>query len=124
MYAATSRGVWKHSASTNAGSWTRVLYPVPGSTSPYDNICNDVAVSPNLGGQRVIANCAWRGGAAYNGFYVSNDGGNSFAKVNPTGALNPQDIGNTEFAYSSDGTHLYAVVESITRSGPIQSMAA
>ena len=29
VYAATSRGVWKHSASTNAGAWQRVLYPVP-----------------------------------------------------------------------------------------------
>src|ERR1044072_7643919 len=44
-----------------------------------------------------------------------SDGGNTFAKANPTGALNPQDIGNTEFAYSADGSHLYAVVESITK---------
>ncbi|MFN2474849.1 MAG: WD40/YVTN/BNR-like repeat-containing protein [Chthoniobacterales bacterium] len=115
VYAATSRGVWKHVANTNAGAWTRVLYPVAGSQSPYDNICNDVAITPNTGGKRVIANCAWRGGAAYNGFYLSTDGGNSFAKINPTGALNAQDIGNTEFAYSADGSHLYAVVESINR---------
>jgi sugar lactone lactonase YvrE len=115
VYAATSRGVWKHSAATNSGAWTRVLLPVPGSTSPYDNICNDVAIAPLSNGTRVIANCAWRGGAAYNGFYFSYDGGSTWAKANPTGALNPQDIGNTEFAYSADGTHLYAVVESITK---------
>jgi len=115
VYAATSRGVWRHSATTSAGAWTRVLLPVPGSTSPYDNICNDVAIAPLSNGQRVIANCAWRGGAAYNGFYFSYDGGNTWAKSNPGGALNPQDIGNTEFAYSADGTHLYAVVESITK---------
>ncbi|HEY6140702.1 MAG TPA: glycosyl hydrolase [Thermoanaerobaculia bacterium] len=115
VYAATSRGVWKHSAATGSGAWTRVLLPVPGSTSPYDNICNDVAIAPLSNGTRVIANCAWRGGAAYNGFYFSYDGGNTWAKANPTGALNPQDIGNTEFAYSADGTHLYAVVESITK---------
>ena len=115
IYAATSRGVWKHSSSTNSGSWTRVLYPVPGSTSPYDNICNDVAVAPLSNGQRVIANCAWRGGASYNGFYFSNDGGNTFALANLLGGIDGGDIGNTEFAYSADGTHLYAVVESVNR---------
>ena len=115
VYAATSRGVWRHAATTNSGAWTRVLLPVPGSTSPYDNICNDVAIAPLSNGMRVVANCAWRGGAAYNGFYFSYDGGNTWAKANPGGALNPQDIGNTEFAYSADGTHLYAVVESITK---------
>jgi hypothetical protein len=115
IYAATSRGVWRHSATTTSGAWTRVLQPVPGSTNPYDNICNDVAIAPLSNGQRIIANCAWRGGASYNGFYFSYDGGNTWAKANPTGALNPQDIGNTEFAYSADGTHLYAVVESITK---------
>lgn len=115
IYAATSRGVWKHSSATNSGSWTRVLYPVPGSTSPYDNICNDVAIAPLSNGQRVVANCAWRGGASYNGFYFSNDGGNTFAKANLLGGIDGGDIGNTEFAYSADGSHLYAVVESVTR---------
>jgi hypothetical protein len=115
IYAATSRGVWRHSSTTSSGAWTRVLLPVPGSTSAYDNICNDVAIAPTSNGQRIIANCAWRGGAAYNGFYFSYDGGNKFARANPTGGLNPQDIGNTEFAYSADGSHLYAVVESITK---------
>src|SRR5207253_2449026 len=28
VYAATSRGVWKHAANTKSGSWMRVLYPV------------------------------------------------------------------------------------------------
>jgi hypothetical protein len=124
VYAATSRGVWKHSATTKAGSWTRVLYPVadpvvggvprPDLQSPYNNICNDVAIQPNTSGSIVIANCAWRGGASYNGFYLSTDGGAAFTKVNPLGALNPQDIGRSQFAYSSDG-RLYATVESIVR---------
>ena len=113
IYAATSRGVWKHAASTNAGAWTRVLAPVPGSTDPYDNICNDVAIAPRSNGMRVVANCAWRGGAAYNGFYVSNDGGNTFAKSNLNGGIDGGDVGNAEFAYSADGSHLYAVVESV-----------
>ena len=125
VYAATSRGVWKHAATTNTGAWTRVLYPVadpivngvsrPDLQSPYNNICNDIAIQPNTGGALVIANCAWRGGADYNGFYQSSDGGSTFARVNPAGALNPQDVGRSQFAYSSDGAELYATVESINR---------
>src|SRR5438876_4149 len=77
VYAATSRGLWRHSATTNIGGWTRVLYPVadpivggvvrPDLQSPYNNICNDVAIQPGMTGQVVLANCAFRGGAAYNG---------------------------------------------------------
>ena len=125
VYAATSRGVWKHSATTKNGSWTRVLYPVadpivngvarPDLQSPYNNICNDVAIEPSTAGSLVMANCAWRGGASYNGFYLSTDGGATFGKINPLGALNPQDIGRSQFAYSSDGSQLYATVESIVR---------
>jgi hypothetical protein len=123
VYAATSRGVWKHSATTQAGAWRRVLYPVPDPVvggvarpdlqSPYNNICNDVAVQPGTSGRIVIVNCAWRGGAAYNGFYVSHDGGGTFALVNPKGGLNPQDVGRSQFAYSADGSQLYATVESM-----------
>ena len=87
--------------------------PNPADQSPYNNICNDVAVDPLGNGQTVIANCAWRGGAAYNGFYLSTNAGATWALVNPTGSLNPQDVGRTTFAYSADGSHLYALVESI-----------
>jgi len=125
VYAATSRGVWKHAANTKSGAWQRVLYPVPDpivngvprpeQQSPYNDICNDVAIQPGRGGQHVLVNCAWRGGAAYNGFYDSVDGAQTFTLVNPTGALNPQDVGRTTFAYSSDGTRLYALIESMTK---------
>jgi photosystem II stability/assembly factor-like uncharacterized protein len=125
VYAATSRGLWKHSAASSAGAWTRVLYPVPDPVvggvprpdlqSPYANICNDVAIEPGSAGRRVLVNCAWRDGAAYNGFYYSQDSGQTFARVNPTGALNPQDVGRTTFAYASDGSMLYALVESMTQ---------
>ena len=115
VYAATSRGLWRHAAGSGFSSaWTQVFAPVPGSTSPYDNICNDVAADPRAGGRVLIANCAWRGGAAYNGFYLSTDGGNHWALTNPLGALNPQDVGRSTFAYSGDGSRLYVVVESIT----------
>jgi hypothetical protein len=120
VYAATSRGVWRHAASTSAGAWTRVLYPVPDPAVPseqsaYNNICNDVAIQPNSGGQHILANCAWRDGAPYNGFYYSIDGGATFARINPNGALNPQDVGRTTLAYSSDGSALYALAESMTK---------
>lgn len=125
VYAATSRGIWKHDAAKSAGSWVRVLYPVPDPVdaqgvahpelqSPYNDICNDVAIDPRAGGRTIIANCAWRGGAPYNGFYLSMDYGNSFVLVNPTGALNAQDVGRGTFAYSTDGSRLYIVLESIT----------
>ena len=124
VYAATSRGVWKHSAATKSGAWRRVLYPVPDPTvggvprpdlqSATSNICNDVAVDPGSAGQRVIANCAWRDGADYNGFYLSTDGGESFQRVNPTGGLNPQDVGRSTLAYARDGSRLYALVESMS----------
>ncbi|MCA1827298.1 MAG: hypothetical protein LC689_10225, partial [Myxococcales bacterium] len=109
-----SRGIWRHGASGGSAAWTLVFAPVPGSTYAYDNICNDVAVDPRAGGQTIIANCAWRGGAAYNGFYLSTDGGNTWSLTNPTGALNPQDVGRGTFAYSADGSRLYLVLESIT----------
>jgi hypothetical protein len=114
VYAATSRGVWKHAASGGSAAWTAVLVPVSNTTSAYDNICNDVAIDPRSGGRTLIANCAWRGGAPYNGFYVSYDGGSTWKLANPTGALNPQDVGRGTFAYSNDGTRLYAVLESLT----------
>ena len=114
VYAATSRGLWRHSAQGGASVWTRVLEPVPGSQSPYDNICNDIAIDPRATGRILIANCAWRGGAAYNGFYRSTDAGNTWALVNPNGALNAQDVGRGTFAYSRDGSRLYVVLESIT----------
>jgi hypothetical protein len=51
---------------------------------------------------------------AYNGFYRSVDGGSNWTRINPTGALNPKDVGRGTFAYSSDGKRLYTVLESIT----------
>lgn len=74
-----------------------------------------MAVEPGSARQRVLVNCAWRGGASYNGFYFSADGGASFARINSTGALNPQDMGRSSFAYARDGSRLYALVESMTQ---------
>ena len=114
VYAATSFGLYKTSAS-GTQPWTLVLdATTAGSTpQPYGmSIVDDVAVRPGSNGQVVVAAMAWRNGAAYNGFYVSRDGGRSFAYDSLNGAINPKEIGNTHFAYSSDGATLYAVVQS------------
>ena len=91
-----------------AVAWQNVLMPNPAAdsdiTTPYKNIVNDVAIDPKPGA--VLANAAWRSGdASYNGFYLSPTGEDgTFTRINPSGAINPKDIGNTEFAYAADGS--------------------
>ncbi|MGA9857413.1 MAG: hypothetical protein WBQ18_06080 [Solirubrobacteraceae bacterium] len=115
-YAASNNGLFRYSASS--GQWTEVLDPAgPVDNPPYDNQVTSVAVVPGTNGKQVIAVIGWRGGTtlaneANNGFYQSNDSGQTFQKVAPTGDINASDIGRTTFAYSSDGSKLYAVVES------------
>jgi sugar lactone lactonase YvrE len=112
-YAATDNGLFRYAAS--AGSWTEVLDPA-GATDfpPYDQQVTDVAVQPGSAGKVVIAAIGWHGpgNTQNNGFYSSTDSGVSFTKVTPTGDINAGDIGRTTFAYSADGTKLYAIVQS------------
>jgi hypothetical protein len=114
VFAATSRGVYKHSLAGSAqqAPWTVSLKPVDPPVNAVSNIANDVVVQPGTNGRRLVANIAYAFGGAQNGFYVSNDAGGTWAKVNPGGAINPNEIGVTEFAFSADGSKLYAVVES------------
>jgi len=120
VFVAASRGVYSHSLSGWAsGSWTNVLAPCrSGMTSctdvnsSYWDIANDVAVQPGTNGRTILANVAWRSGANYNGFYLSNDAGATWAKINPTGAINPKDVGNATFGYAANGSQLYVVLES------------
>ena len=81
-------------------------------TTPFENIFNDVLIQPGTGGQVVLANAAWRNGAAYNGFYLSTTGGGpgTFSKSLLTGDVDNADVGNAEFAASGD--HFYMVMES------------
>jgi sugar lactone lactonase YvrE len=115
-YAATNNGLFRYAASS--GQWTEVLDPAGASpSSPYLNHVTSVAVVPGSGGQNVIAAVGWRGGTpasdlANNGFYASSDGGQTFQEVTPTGDIDATDIGRTTFAYSADGSKLYALVES------------
>src|ERR1051326_6386033 len=117
VYAATSRGLWKHSAPAGAVSnpWLKVL-DAGDLARPYGlSIVNDVRVQTGTGGRVVVANMAWRNGAAYNGFYVSRNYGapGSFVFATLKGAINPKVVGRASLAYSADGSKLYTVVEDI-----------
>ena len=123
VYAATQRGLYSHSVTGLASTpWTRLFSPnpdyLPGgsqASSPsaaYKNIVNDVAVDPR-NSSHLIAEAAWRGGDSYNGFYESTDAGVSWTKINPGGAINPQDIGYATFAFAADGSKLYVINESV-----------
>lgn len=120
VYAATSRGLWRHSTDPRRHTqrWQLVFMPNPGSdadiTRPYDNIVNDVLVQPGTRGRTVLANAAWRSGAAYNGYYLSTTGGTpgSFTRTVLTGDIVDTDVGNAEFAAFGTGSRLYLVQES------------
>jgi len=126
VYAATSRGLFRHStdAAADEAPWEEVLVlnraalaDKQTSNAPYANIINDVITRPGKPNEVLVA-AGWRSSTdpSYygNGFYLSTKGGavGSFTKIDPQGAINPKEIGNTTFAYAKDGTSLYAVVQS------------
>lgn len=135
VWVATLRGVWWHSLSTTTGPWKLAYAPNPGwlpaslqaysttqtgfgtintagnSNAAYKNIVNDIAIDPR-DAKHLIAAIGWRSGDVYNGFYESKDDGVSWTKVNPTGAIPADDIGNVTFAFSGKGEKLYAVNQS------------
>src|SRR3954471_20136138 len=123
VYAATSRGLYRHSVSAATGAWQLVLAPCQGVGAAaiactggvtYKDIANDVASRP--GSNVLVAAMGWRGGSggstAYNGFYYSTNG-TTWTRANPTGGINKEDIGNATLAYAANGSRLYAVVESV-----------
>jgi hypothetical protein len=115
VYVATSQGLYRRSVSTPASApWTLVLRP--GTPGPYGfTFVNDVVVRPGTAGRVVVASFGWREGAVdYNGFYVSRDFGldGSWERLDLRGELDAGEIGRASLAYSSDGTRLYAVVQS------------
>jgi hypothetical protein len=114
-YAATNNGLFRYSAS--AKSWAEVLDPAGATDNPpYDQQVTDVAVVPGTSGKDVIAAIGWHGpgNTQYNGFYESTDSGATFGEVTPTGGVDASDIGRTTFAYSADGSKLYAIVQSVS----------
>jgi hypothetical protein len=113
-YAATDNGLFRFAA--GGTSWTEVLDPAgPTDFPPYDQQVTDVAVQPGSGGSVVIAAIGWHGPGhtQNNGFYQSTDGGLTFKPVSVSGDINASDIGRTTFAYSADGSKLYAIVQSL-----------
>ena len=114
-FAATDNGLFRMAPGSN--TWTEVLDPAgPIDFPPYDQQVTDVAVQPGSGGQVVIAAIGWHGpgNTQNNGFYQSTDGGLTFSKVAIKGTINDSDVGRTTFAYSADGTKLYAIVQSLS----------
>lgn len=122
VFAASSHGLYRRDLSAAASApWTKVLAPCAGVgvsgvgcgvDSHYADIANDVVVQPGSDGRKLLANVAWRSGADYNGFYYSDDAGTTWKRANPTGAINPAEIGNADFAYTADGSKLYVSMES------------
>lgn len=114
--AATSQGLYRHSATDLSGPWTAVLKPAgcASGTTLGTTFVSDVAVRPGTGGQTVTAVIGWRGGGPCNGFYSSSDGGRTFTgPLTLNGSINDKDIGRTTIAYSGDGSLLYALVQSV-----------
>lgn len=121
VLAATSRGLYRHSATTTAGAWTAALKegvaPLPATCAQSGGasqsaFISDVAVKPGTGGAIVDAVVGWRAGSNCNGFFESTNGGASFTPVTVNGAVNDKDIGRTTIAWSADGKKVYALVQS------------
>lgn len=115
VYAATSDGLYRRLSSAPASEpWALVLRP--GTPSPFGlTFANDVVVRPGTDGRIVVASLGWaQGEVDYNGFYVSRDSGRegTWERLATRGDLDPDEIGRASLAYSSDGTRLYALVES------------
>jgi hypothetical protein len=121
-FAASSHGLFRRALSAGqADPWTKVLAPCAGIgvsgtgcgvDSHFADMANDITVKPGTDGRTLLANVAWRSGADYNGFYYSEDAGTTWKRANPTGAINPAEIGNASFSYAADGSRLYVVMES------------
>ncbi|MGW3097185.1 glycosyl hydrolase [Streptomyces sp. NPDC001102] len=121
VWAATTAGVWSHSAKTLKGRWKLEFAPnpdyLPGGSkasdpsAPYKNITSDIAVDPKDPGKVVLA-VGWRGGDTYNGFYAKSGG--SWQRLTGLGDLpsNAEDVGNVTFARSADGSRYYAIDQS------------
>ncbi|WEB45319.1 glycosyl hydrolase [Streptomyces yunnanensis] len=121
VWAATSRGVWSHSAAKLSEPWKLEFAPnpdyLPGGSkagdpsAPYKNIANDIAVDPK-DPSRVLLAVGWRGGDTYNGLYAKQDG--RWQRAGALGDLptSSDDVGNVTFAAAADGSRLYAIDQS------------
>ena len=118
VYAATSSGLMRHSASPG-GPWHLVLKPDPNPQhSPYrTSFITDVTFQPGTGGRVVLAALGWRGGT------LPSDLASTASTSRRTGARRGRstasrrpatstcdDIGRTSFAAGSG--RIYAIIES------------
>ncbi|HZP14270.1 MAG TPA: hypothetical protein VFA96_00495, partial [Nocardioides sp.] len=113
--AATDNGLFRLAAHSN--TWSPALEPAGANDNPpYDQQVTSIAFVPGTNYRQVIAAIGWHGpgNTENNGFYQSNDGGRTFSKVTTSGDINASDIGRTTFAYSADGSKLYAIVQSLS----------
>ncbi len=110
IFAATSQGLYKRSASDLSTPWTLVLKPCEGDH--HTTYISDVVVRPGTAAKTVVAVVGWRAGSPCNGFYASGDGGATFTRVTATGSINDGQIGRTTLAYDRDGSTLTALVQS------------
>lgn len=122
VWAATSEGVWSHSAKKLGGAWKLEYAPnpdyLPGGSkaddpdAAYKNITNDIAIDPKNPAKVVLA-VGWRSGDDYNGFYTRVNG--TWTRITsgfgdlPTDADN---VGSVTFARSADGSRYYAIDQS------------
>ncbi len=127
VYAATSHGLYRRSALDRPSStWRPVLQPAGPLDYPPSSEVTDVIAVPGTGGRSIFAVVGWQGysdppATDHNGFYVGSGGPGSFARVTPTGDINPATIGRTTL--SSAGGWLYAVVAD-TASGDLRGQGA
>ncbi|MGB2952467.1 MAG: hypothetical protein WBB74_03610 [Gaiellaceae bacterium] len=120
VLAATSRGLFRHSAATTSGAWTAVLAAgvgLPSACSQAGGVSgkafvSDVAVKPGTAGNVVDAVVGWRAGSNCNGFFESTNGGQTFSPVAVSGAINDNDLGRVTIAWAANGSKVYAVVQS------------
>lgn len=115
VYAATSHGLYRRPTSAPVSEpWTLVLRP--GTPGPFGfTFVNDVVVRPGTEGRVVVAALGWRETEVdYNGIYVSRDYGieGTWERLHTKEDLDTERISRASLAYSSDGTRLYALVES------------
>src|SRR4051812_36948733 len=127
VYIATSHGLYRRPAqAAQTSAWSPVLQPAGPQDYPPSSSVTDVIPVPGSGGRQILAVVGWAGysdppATENNGFYVGSGAAGSFAKVTPTGDINPATIGRTTF--SSSNSWLYAVVQD-TSTGDLRGQGA
>lgn len=115
VYVATSHGLYRRTAGSPASTaWQVVLQPAGNVAYPPSSSVTDVIAVPGTNGRKILAVVGWAGysdppAVDHNGFYVGTGAPGSFARVTPTGDIDPTRIGRTSF--SSSGGWLYAIVQ-------------